>query len=219
MKQTTEQLTTRLIFVRHGETAWNKGEIFRGSADVPLNKTGERQARALGEALKSDRIDAIYSSPLSRAMDTARAVAESCGLTVVEAPELTDICYGEWEGVSNDEISEKFPYLVNRWKAAPETMKFPGGEDLHTVRKRAVGFLREAVGAGQGKTIVLSSHRAVLKVLILFCLKLGNEHFWNVRLENAAYSVFEHDGDDFILAAHNERCHLKGIRDKFLSDF
>lgn len=210
---------TRLILVRHGETAWNLNEVYRGSVDVPLNRTGKCQAAALGKALKDEKIMAVYSSPLSRAMDTAKAVAKHHSKKVIKAPELTDIRYGEWEGVSNEEISKKHPELVNQWETAPETMRFPGGEDLTGVRKRAAGFLKEAVDAHWGETIVFSSHRAVLKVLILYCLRLGNERFWNVRLENAAYSAFDCRGGDFTLMKHNECCHLEGIRDKVLSDF
>lgn len=217
--RTPEHRNTRLILVRHGETAWNLNEVYRGRADVPLNKTGKRQVAALGKALRDEPIAAVYSSPLSRAMDTAKAVAKHHKVKVVKAPELIDISYGRWEGVSNEKICREHPGLVDQWKTAPETMQFPGGEDLAGVRKRAAGLLREAAEKHRGETVVLSSHRAVLKALILYCLRLGNERFWHVRIENAAYSVFDCRGGEFTLMAHNEHCHLKGIRDTMLGDF
>lgn len=210
---------TKVILVRHGETAWNAGEVYRGRADVPLNKTGLRQVEKLGAALRDERIAAVFSSPLSRSMQTAEAVAAHHDTKVVEAPELIDICYGKWEGLQAAEVEKKYPALTSMWLDSPDTVKFPGGESLSEVRRRAAGFLRRAADEHEGETIVLASHRAVLKTLILFCLKLGNERFWNVRIDNAACSAFEWRDNDFILTSHNQCAHLKGIRKTGLKDF
>ncbi|MEW5944939.1 MAG: histidine phosphatase family protein [bacterium] len=209
----------RIIIVRHGETAWNLEEVFRGRKDVPLNETGERQVEKLGAALKGEEISVVYSSPLSRSMATSRAVAHARGVEIVQSPELVDISYGEWEGMSNKEVEERHPDVMRRWKQAPGEVKFPGGESLDEVRRRAVGFLEDVLKRHRGQTVVLSTHRVVCKVLVLHCLGLDNSRFWNVRQETAAYSVFDYEDSRFILVRHNEACHLKGIRDSFLSDF
>ena len=90
---------TRIILVRHGQTPWNLDKIFRGSKDIPLNDQGREEARLAGEWLKGETIHAAYASPLSRARDTADAIARHHGLAVADLPGLTDLCYGDWEGM------------------------------------------------------------------------------------------------------------------------
>ena len=87
-----------LVLVRHGETAWNRGEVFRGRADVPLNETGFAQARALAQSLEREPVEAVYSSPLLRALDTAESIAAVHKLPVVKHEGLTDFDCGEWVG-------------------------------------------------------------------------------------------------------------------------
>jgi broad specificity phosphatase PhoE len=92
---------TKVYLVRHGQTAWNVGEIFRGRADIPLDDVGRNEAMLAGEALKDAAIHVVYSSPLSRSMETARSIAKFHNLTVTPLEAITDISYGEWEGQSN----------------------------------------------------------------------------------------------------------------------
>lgn len=97
---------TRIILVRHGQTPWNKDKIFRGSVDIPLNDQGREEARLAGEWLKGETIHAAYTSPLSRSRDTAEAIARHHGLEVADLPGLSDLCYGDWQGVPLTEVKK-----------------------------------------------------------------------------------------------------------------
>ncbi len=98
---------TTVYLVRHGQTAWNKEEIFRGRSDIPLNETGLREAELAGEFLKSMEVEAIYSSPLARAWQTAQKIAGFHGLDVRPLEGLTDMSFGHWEGRSLEEVKER----------------------------------------------------------------------------------------------------------------
>ena len=95
---------SRVFLVRHGQTAWNVGEIFRGRADIPLDETGKLEVHLAGEALKGETLHAIYSSPLSRSMETAENIAKFHNIPVTPLDAIIDISYGEWEGLANEEV-------------------------------------------------------------------------------------------------------------------
>jgi phosphoserine phosphatase len=208
-----------IILVRHGETAWNAGETFRGKKDVPLNETGLKQAQLLGEYLRDEKIDIIYSSPLSRAVKTAEAVAAPHELEVKIVNNLSDMDFGEWEGLTLAEVQECYEEVYRDWMDTPEQVKIPGGETLQDVEDRAVPFLQEAVARlGEGK-LVFVSHRVVLKVIICNLLCLGNAGFFNVKLDNAAITRFVFDGSRTVLTGHNDTGFLKSLNCKPLKDF
>jgi broad specificity phosphatase PhoE len=210
---------TEIILARHGETAWNKNEVFRGRADVGLNVAGRQQVAKLGKYLSAEKIDFIYSSPLKRAVGTAEAVAGSRKIGVNTVENLTDFDYGEWQGMTLVEVKERYPELYQDWLDTPEQVKMPGGESLANVRDRAIPFLEDAVTrCGEGK-VALISHRVVLKVLICALLGLGNDHFWNIRLDNGAITRFIFDGDRVILTEHNNTSYLRNIKGDKLNDF
>ena len=104
-------MTTKVYVVRHGQTAWNLKEVFRGRMDIPLDDTGKKEVHLAGEVFKDETIHAIYSSPLSRSVETAENIAkfQNIGVTPLEA--IIDISYGDWEGVSLDEVRKKYPDL------------------------------------------------------------------------------------------------------------
>ncbi|HWH04956.1 MAG TPA: histidine phosphatase family protein, partial [Gaiellaceae bacterium] len=106
---------TTIVLARHGETDWNREQRFQGHADRPLNELGREQARELAERLRNDRIDAVYSSPLVRALETAETVAAALGLPVETREALREVDVGSWEGLSRDEIEERHPEDFARW--------------------------------------------------------------------------------------------------------
>lgn len=121
---------TRILLVRHGETDWNRIGLYQGTTDVPLNARGLRQATALAAALHAEPIAAIYTSPLERAHSTALAIAGRCNSDLEVIPELREISYGLWQGKSIDWSRRQHPILEHRWRTAPWTVRFPGGETL-----------------------------------------------------------------------------------------
>lgn len=209
---------TELILVRHGETAWNAGEVFRGRADIGLNERGLKQAEMAGQYLKDAAVEAVYSSPLTRAAGTAAAIARRHGLEIITATGLNDLDFGAWQGMTHNAVREDYGELYDQWRTEPADMRMPGGESLDEVRARAM-VLVEAVIAWHHGTVALVSHRVVLKVLICAMLGLDNSHFWDFRLETGALTVFRHERGRFVLDRHNDVSHLKSLPENPAADF
>jgi broad specificity phosphatase PhoE len=208
---------TEIILVRHGETGWNVSETYRGRADVALDEVGIKQAELLGEYLSDWKLDAIYSSPLGRARDTADAVARHQDISVQVASGLIDLDYGSWQGLPDAEVRRLYPDLHKEWRTSPHLVTMPGGESLGDVAKRALGVINEAVSRYQG-SVALVSHRVVNKVLICSLLGLDNSRFWDIRQDVGGITAFDHAEGRFILTRHNDTSHLKGMKGS-LSDF
>ncbi len=141
---------TDIILVRHGETEWNVAEIFRGRIDIELNETGIKQAELLAEYLSDLKIDAIYSSPLKRALKTAEIIASYHKFDVETAPGLIDFNYGKWQGLSHQEVKDKYKELYAEWIKNPHQVKMPAGESLDEVRERAMGVVDDVIAKYKG---------------------------------------------------------------------
>ncbi len=210
---------TRLLLVRHGRTEWNKGEIFRGTADIPLDDQGRREAACARDWLQGESFGAAYSSPLCRAMETARIILEPHGLEVRPHPGLTDLDYGDWQGKSLSEVKRLYPELYRQWETAPHTVVFPNGEGLGAVRDRALAVASEVVSRHPGETVLLAAHRVVNKVLIAALLGLDNSHFWEIGQDTAALNEFVYRDGRWICRLVNDTCHLRDLGDRVTADF
>jgi broad specificity phosphatase PhoE len=202
---------TQIILVRHGRTPWNKDKIFRGTVDIPLDEVGKQEASLAGEWLKGETIQAAYASPLSRAMDTARAIAQHHGVSVQELPGLIDINYGDWQGVPLAEVKVKYVDLYRQWETAPQTVRFPNGETLDEVRARALAAVDEVMTLNPDKTILLAAHRAVNKVLIAAFLGIDNSHYWRIGQDTTAINRFAGVGNTWHIQLVNDTCHLRSM--------
>lgn len=200
----------QIYLVRHGETAWNKAKIFRGRRDVPLDAQGRLEAAAVAQALREVVFDRICASPLSRARETAEAIAAGRSMEVVADGAFTDIDYGEWTEYWDVEARRKFSEQYRQWHESPQLVKFPGGESLDDVRQRAVPRLLELGRRHDESLIALVSHRVVLKVLLLAAKGLDNSHFWQVPLDTGAISVVECRAGTLRLVVENDTRHLHG---------
>ena len=209
---------TQIILARHGETEWNVEQIFRGRIDIELNETGVRQAELLAEYLSNLKIDAVYSSPLRRALKTAEMIASHHKLDVEIAPGLIDFDYGKWQGLPHQEVKDKYKELYGKWLKNPHQVKMPDGESLNDVRERALSVVDDVVAKYEG-TVVLVSHRVVNKVLICALLGLDNSHFWNIKQDTCGTTTFAYEDKRFILTKHNNTSYLKPIQKASLSDF
>ena len=156
---------TALILCRHGRTDWNDLGRYQGQTDVPLNDEGCRQARALAELLHTEPIAAVYASDLSRAADTAAAIARLHALPVRRDPRLREIHQGEWEGLTVAEIHLRDRELHARWEAAPLSVTLPGGESIADVRQRALAALGDMVSAHPSELVCVVTHKIVLTIL------------------------------------------------------
>ncbi len=205
---------THIYLVRHGQTAWNREEIFRGRSDVPLDETGLRQAELAGLYFKELKIYAIYSSPLSRAWQTAEKIAEPHGLRVQPLQGIIDMSFGKWEGHPHEEIKRMDPETYRLWREEPHRAKLPGGETLDEVRDRAMAALEEVIQIHPEGTIVLVSHRVVNKVLLCGILGLDNSHFWQIIQDTTAINLIRCQKGRYFLVLMNETCHLKPLKNE-----
>jgi broad specificity phosphatase PhoE len=204
---------TQVHLVRHGQTAWNAELIFRGRRDIELNERGQKEASAIAGALRDKNPDAIYSSPLTRAVETARPLATLLHREITPIQGLTDISYGDWEGVPYHEIKKRYPDILTTWEQEPDLVRFPHGETLDEVKERSYGVLRELAEKHANESILIVSHRVVNKVLLCAVLGLSTAHFWNIKQDTGCINVLEYSNQRFVLCLLNYRCHLQGIAD------
>jgi len=201
---------TTIYLMRHGRTEWNKDGIFRGRIDVPLDDLGKQQALCAGKSLRGTDITAAYSSPLSRAMETARLclAGAECGLDVVEEPGLIDLCFGEWEGKSVQQVKMRYPDSYYAWENNPEVASFPGGESLDEAAARAWRTLERLVSAHLDDNILLVTHRVICKLLLGEVLGSGLKAFWRIRQDTACINILQKSASGYLVKLVNDTCHL-----------
>ncbi|HUW44887.1 MAG TPA: histidine phosphatase family protein [Dehalococcoidia bacterium] len=208
----------KLILARHGETVWNVEKIYRGRMDVNLDEVGIKQAELLGKYLSNWKLEAIYSSPVKRAIDTANIVARYQKIGVHIAEGLIDFDYGEWQSLPEQEVKRLYPALLNEWHHNPHKVRMPGGESLEDVGRRAIEVVNYVLSKYQG-SVVLVSHRVVNKVLICSLLGLDNSHFWNINQDVGGITIFNYVDGRFVLTRHNDTSHLRELQKSILDDF
>jgi broad specificity phosphatase PhoE len=185
-----------IAFVRHGETPPNRDGLLLGRSDVDLTSRGADQAAALGVALHSLAPAVVVSSPLARAVRTASAISEACGIDRVEIDDrLIEVAYGEYEGLSFADIPAD---AVARWRADANFAP-PGGESLRTVGKRMAEFCEEHLDE---RMVIAVSHVSPIKAAVTWTLGVGEELAWRMRLEVASVTRI---GPGPVLLSFNER--------------
>ncbi len=208
-----------VYLVRHGQTAWNREEVFRGRADIPLNEVGRKEALLTGQYLRGARVDSVYSSPLSRAVETAEAIARYQGKEVLISDDLIDIDFGRWQGASHEVVKDRYEGQYRQWIDTPHLVRFPGGESLEDVRERALRVIHEVKTEHTDETLVMVSHRVVNKTMLCGLLGLDNSHFWQIGQDTGCINVLEFK-EGFTLRCLNDTSHLKSIEgDRIQIDF
>ena len=210
---------TEIILIRHGETDWNRDQVFRGRIDVALNEVGLTQARALQGSLHDSEIDGMYSSPLSRAFETASILGEKRNVDVNTEEGLIDVDFGKWQGLSHQKVKEEYKDLYETWLAQPDLVTFPDGESLKEVRIRSMESLEEVIKNNPGKTLALVSHRVVLKVLLCTILGLELSRFWYLRQDTCAINRVEYKDGNYLLTLLNDTGHLREVQGASVVDF
>ncbi|MDR6212920.1 histidine phosphatase family protein [Paracidovorax wautersii] len=156
---------TRIIAIRHGETAWNVDTRIQGHLDIPLNDTGLWQAQQVGQALAGEPVAAVYTSDLQRARVTAQAVADSTGAPLVLEPGLRERSFGQLQGRTFAEIETQLPEEARRWRQRDPHFEPEGGESLIVFRERITRITDQLVQRHPGELVVLVAHGGVLDVL------------------------------------------------------
>ena len=208
-----------IYLVRHGQTTWNKARMFRGRRDVRLNEVGRREAACVAQALGDVSFARIYTSPLSRARETAETMAALRGGRICPEPAFVDIDYGEWTEYWDIEARRKFREEYELWQTSPHLMKFPGGESLHEVRGRAFPRFSALAEIHRDGPIAVVSHRVVLKVLLCAAKGWDNSRFWDVRMDTGAISLLKFEGSRLRVVVENDTRHLEALVGHDSADF
>ena len=201
---------TRIILIRHGQTAWNKQERIRGQVDVPLDDTGLAQAVATAARVATEwEPVALYSSPLRRAVQTAQAIAERAGLEVRTVPGFNDMNFGQWQGLSYSEARQKWPEMSRAWLTAPHTVTFPNGESLARVRRRAMPALQQVIEQHPEQDVAMVGHTVLNRVLLCAVLGLDDSNHWRIGQDTCAVNIIEWRAGVFFVDSLNDTCHLR----------
>ena len=188
---------TTILLVRHGFSVSNEKGTFTGQLDEPLSEVGKCQAKLLTEfVLETYSVDEIYSSPLSRAFDTVKGVADALGKEILKEPAFMEIYGGEWEGKTAEEIEKLFPFDYAFWKEDMGSGRCTGGETGEELIERAYARLNEIAKENLGKTIVVGAHAGVIRALQCKIRGLLPEEMREVAwTTNASVTEIEFDGD------------------------
>jgi probable phosphoglycerate mutase len=198
--------------VRHGETDSNRQGLALGRADVSLNGTGRLQAERLAVALSTEPIVAVYSSPLSRTVDTARPIASAHGLAVQIEPRLIEMDIGELDGLTFTEVRDRYPGLLEAWVAHEgPSQAVPGGERLIDVQQRAAEAVCSLAEYHPDEAICVVTHNFVILSLLAGIFAIDLSGFRRLRHAVAGITTLEISSDRQRLLGFNDTCHLAGI--------
>lgn len=201
----------RLILVRHAESEWNRASRILGRADVDLSELGRRQAYALAEALQRERIQAVYCSPLKRAMETGRVISNSQGCPLVPDPGLQELGRGNLEGMTRQEAFTAYPDLRQTWPEAYGTAGLYGQESLEQLNLRVGLCLDRTRTRHCQDTVALVGHYFVNLVILLGVLEMKPRYFRNFGQDIAAISIVEIGKDRSRICLLNDTCHLRKV--------
>lgn len=199
---------TRVVAVRHGETDWNAQTRIQGHTDIELNARGRWQAQRLALALADEGVQAVYSSDLQRAHDTAHAVAAGAGLAVQPAPGLRERHFGRFEGLTFEQISERWPDDARRWRQREPDFSPGGGESLTVFHARCVQACAELARRHRGQTVLMVAHGGVLDCLYRAATRVALNAPRSWQLGNASINRLLHTEAGFSLVGWNDARHL-----------
>ena len=199
---------SKLILVRHGDNKLDGTGRYLGSSDVKLSADGLKQAERLRDCLAMQKIDAIYSSNLQRAMVTAETIASKHQLAVTTCAELREIDFGKLEGLTFDEAHQLYPEVTRLWVEKSSALQYPGGESLDEFYNRVSSFAGRLKKYAPEETILIVAHSGSLRLLI--CQFLGIElwHWRQFRLDFASLSILDTYPQGAILSLLNAVSHL-----------
>lgn len=199
---------TRIVAVRHGQTAWNADARIQGHTDIPLDDTGHEQARKLARALAHEPLQAVYSSDLQRARQTAAPVLADTGLPLRIDAGLRERGFGEFEGLSFAQIEARWPEQAAAWRRRDPDFGARGGEVLRDFRTRIVDTIERLAAAHRGEQILLVTHGGVLDLLYREATRLALDAPRTWELANAGINRLLHGHQGLMLVGWADTAHL-----------
>jgi len=215
MAESIKSSDTRILLIRHGETDWNRIHRFQGRSDVPLNQKGREQARALAVALKHEPITAIYSSPLVRAIETARLIKMYHFSTpFFEEEALIEMDLGDFDGMEAKRWAAQYQDFRKAWQENPASVKMPGGESLKDVQTRAIDALERITNIyPPGSTLLICGHNFVNLTILCHALEISLNRFRDLQQDTAGISVLYKQGYRLWAEIVNDRSHLQKYKE------
>ncbi len=207
-------ITTEIIFLRHGESLGNSLKIMTGQTDVDLSERGHLQAQAAAEFLAEQKIDIIYSSDLIRAYNTAKAVSDLIGLSIIKLKELREIYIGDFEGVRMDELSAEVGESFGKyWTTDFGIYSFPGGESTLQAGERFYKAVEKIATENSGKRILIVAHAGVIRSFWGIMKKIPREELGSIYpfASNASVSRAIYNGENFSEISYSENSYLNKI--------
>ena len=201
----------KLILARHGQTVWNEHGRFQGFSDVELSAEGRQQAQSLAKSLKGLKLAGIYTSPLTRARETAAIVAQyhDCALRVEEG--LKELNQGELEGLTSQDLMGKYPDFLKKWTAEPGTLRLPKGESLKDLQDRAWASVERIIKRHGEGNVMIVAHNFVNRVILCRILSMALNDFRSMRQDAGATNIIEFTGRGPVLTRLNDTCHLRRL--------
>jgi probable phosphoglycerate mutase len=207
---------TRVLAIRHGETDWNVDGRIQGQLDIPLNATGQWQVHRLALAVADEGIDAVYSSDLLRAYETAQSVARGAGQPIVTDVGLRERGFGVFEGLSFTEISARWPEQAERWRRRDADFGAEGGETLRDFSARSIAAVERLAAQHPGQTIAVVSHGGVMDCLYRAAARVALDAPRSWQLGNAAINRLLYTPQGFTLIGWSDTSHLdESVLDEF----
>ena len=197
----------RLYFMRHGETVWNTERRYQGMTDIELSEEGLRQAECAAKRFKNIKIDKIYASPLKRAMKTAEKIAEEKGLEIISEDDFREIHFGEWEGKTVPELTEKYGESYTNFIREPHQYGFPGEGSVENVINRIKPGIDRLIAEEKGNVLIVS-HGGIIRLMIMYIMGLDSSWFTKMWINNTGVSIVEIKNDRRLLLTLNDSAHL-----------
>jgi alpha-ribazole phosphatase len=191
-----DQPSCRIYLFRHGETANSKEVCFNGHFDVGLSQHGEDQFKQWAQVLKDESFKAIYSSDLNRTRISAQHLAEPHQLEPVTYPELRELCFGDWEGLSVAEVEKRYPNQLDERMKNIEAFQVDGGENFQQLQERVIPKLKEIVARHPNEKIAMVCHGGVNRVILSHLLEVPIKRIFRMKQEYAALNIIQYYGDE-----------------------
>ncbi len=202
-------MPTDILLARHGQTASNLHRLYMGWSSEDLDETGLTQVRKLAARIAGLPIAAVYSSPLQRAYSTAKVLAEPHHLEVNTSEDLIEIKFGDWQGLSLEEIRKGWPDIWKAWREHPDQESIPGGESFVQVSRRAVRFFEAIRREHHDSRVLIVSHEIIIKILIMTALNADFDIYRRFVISNASLSLIRARGDWLQAITINDISHLE----------
>jgi len=199
---------SKLLLVRHGDTEAGSGLRYWGQTDVKLSAVGLSQAESLRNRLATQKIDAIYTSNLKRAIVTARTIDSKHQLDIINCDELNEVNFGKIEGMTFDEVNQLYPEVAEVWISRSLNLFFPDGENFDEFNNRVSKFLSRLEKHAPEETILIVAHAGPLRLLVCHILGLELRHWRQFRLDLASLSIVETYPQGAIVSLLNDVSHL-----------